>query len=973
MHSAGKPTWQQMTALVSLSTGGAMTGFSLVSGTAAADLTSPAGTQIRLLALRQSARPAAASDAPLRSAIVNVANYYLRMAQVKTPAEMEALIWQHDSIDGVDHGASCAAFASLTLELAAQVVGQQSWVTGGTSYPWPLHKWADVRVDPNPASPGIISVLQDAQAHQRWHAIGDGYLPLPGDWVLFAGHVEVVTSYSGGVLRTVGGDSLPNLSVNAHEYANPLSAQGVTGFVNNGGPSGTAVPAQPSSAQVTGGHRVRHHHQAAPVQAAAGQAAPGQAAPGGTPTAWSAPPAAARPAPAAAVQATPVTASGRGGGQQSAQRQPRQMRQRASAGSQPPTPARTAGTAPTALTAPQTVAAAAAVPGTSNAAPVATLQEAQQGAAVIPGLTTTAHRLSAGSTANRAGPYTRHQPAAAVSAPLGGSAQQAFISQIAPGAIATQSKYGVPAAVTIAQAIDESGWGQSVLASKDHNLFGIKGAGPAGSDMLPTQEFQNGQIVSTIAPFRVYHNLAQSIDDHGKLLATSGYYSQSMAQRQNPNAFAAALTGVYATDPGYGARLISLMQQYQLYRYNSAAQAAHAPAPAPGGAASQSQGRTASPSQTGTPSPSRSRAASPSRSRVAPSGPGGAAIPGPGGAATSGPGGAAVRGQGRAATSGPGGAAVPGQGGGATSGPGGAASSGPGGAASHAPSGTAPSGPGGTPSHGPGGTASTGLGAASIPGLLSPAPAPATSRSQRGSATDASQGPGSHWDASAPSAQGGPTTDSVSARRLAAPVNIQARKIATRTARARASQYQHHIPPPVKNAFVASAREPLTRAEPLYRDVASHSGIRWELLAACDWMQCRAKPRYSPVHGEKLGTVNADGTSYRTKSAALEQCADDLVELAGAVYRIDLTASGYLSVRDLANVFAAFRWGGLLKMHRTSAMEFPYSAEGLTVQHMNMRWPNIAEPHAPDKPGGRFHMPFGAVPVVLGLGFAATV
>jgi hypothetical protein len=172
---------------------------------------------------------------------------------------------------------------------------------------------------------------------------------------------------------------------------------------------------------------------------------------------------------------------------------------------------------------------------------------------------------------------------------------------------------------------------------------------------------------------------------------------------------------------------------------------------------------------------------------------------------------------------------------------------------------------------------------------------------------------------------------------------------------------------------MAMARVPLVRAEPLYRDVAGHSGIRWELLAACDWMQCQARPRHSPVHGEKLGTVNHDGTVYRTKSAALEQCADDLLELARTVYRIDLAERGELSVRDLANVFAAFRWGGLLKLHHTSAMEFPYSVAGLTAQHINMRWPNIAEPNTPDKPGGRFRMLFGAVPIVLGLDYPATV
>ena len=258
MHSVSRPWWQQVTALVSLGAGGAITGLSFIPR-ATADTTSPASVPIRLLALEQSARPASANDPTLRSAIVNVTNYYLRVAEGKTPAEMEAIIWQHDSIDGIDHGASCAAFASLTLELAAQVVGQQSWVTGGSSYPWPLREWADVRVDPNPASPGVTSILQDAQAHQRWHPLGDGYQPLPGDWVLFDGHVEVVTDYAGGVLRTVGGDSLPNFSVNAHEYGDPLSAQGVVGFVNNGAlrgaanqppppcPGRTALPAAPQA------------------------------------------------------------------------------------------------------------------------------------------------------------------------------------------------------------------------------------------------------------------------------------------------------------------------------------------------------------------------------------------------------------------------------------------------------------------------------------------------------------------------------------------------------------------------------------------------------------------------------------------------------------------------------------------------------------------------------------------------------
>src|SRR6266702_4805793 len=157
-----KPTWQQATALVSLSTCGAMTGFAFAHGTVD-EMTSPVRMPVHLLALDKPAKPAStsaassgamsSSESALRSAIVKVANYYLRMAQSKSPAEMEAMIWGNASIDGVDHGQSCAAFASLTLALGAQATGQESWATGGTTYPWPLRQWADVRVDTNPDSP----------------------------------------------------------------------------------------------------------------------------------------------------------------------------------------------------------------------------------------------------------------------------------------------------------------------------------------------------------------------------------------------------------------------------------------------------------------------------------------------------------------------------------------------------------------------------------------------------------------------------------------------------------------------------------------------------------------------------------------------------------------------------------------------------------------------------------------------------
>ena len=180
MNTTSKPWWQQATALVTVSSSGVITGFNFAP--AAAAETTPASVPLHLLALQQAAQPdtagkAPASDAQLRAAIVNVAGYYLKLAKTKTPAQVEALIWGAVSSDGTDHGPSCAAFASLTLELAAQATGLRSWVTGGTTYPWPLPAWADVRVDTNPASPQVTSVVADAHAHGRWHPLSDGYTP----------------------------------------------------------------------------------------------------------------------------------------------------------------------------------------------------------------------------------------------------------------------------------------------------------------------------------------------------------------------------------------------------------------------------------------------------------------------------------------------------------------------------------------------------------------------------------------------------------------------------------------------------------------------------------------------------------------------------------------------------------------------------------------------------------------------------
>jgi flagellum-specific peptidoglycan hydrolase FlgJ len=748
VHPVKKAWWQQATALVTVTTGGAITGLTFVPG-AAATMTSPGSVPLHLLALEQAAHTgdaanarafgadgpgSAASDGLLRTAIVNVARYYLQLAKTRTPAQMEAMIWDNTSLNGADHGPSCAAFASLTLELAAQAVGQRSWASGGSTYPWPLADWADVRVNPNPASLAVTSIVQDAQRHGRWHPLSDGYQPQPGDWVVFDGHTEVVTGYANGTLDTIGADSLPGLTVNAHSFHGSFGDDGVEGFVDNGNLKPADTDARPGN---------------------------------------------------------------------------------------------------------QTV---------RTDAPAATK----------PAITREPYRK-----------YTAQQQAAAP----GTQAQQEFINLIAPGAIAAQQRFGVPAAVTIAQAIEESSWGNSSLAADHHNLFGIKGTGPAGSVSLPTSEYLNGQWVTINAAFRVYHNAAESISDHAELLATSGYYQRAMADRAVPDAFANDLTGVYATDPNYGANLIALMRLYNLYRFDVPAATQHPQATQPAvGHAQTSQPQTAH-------------------------------------------------------------------------------------AAAASPAGTA--------------------GHASIPGTAAPMLAPTAATAAPSASASAGFIPGaispSSFGLTAFTPAAAPAAPAATAVTTAFVTQAGGAARGAGVAAPASPRYRPQLPTAVSNAWLSTAKVPLMRAEQLYREVAGHAGIRWELLAACDWMQCKSHPRYSPVHGEKIGTLNADGTAYRTKSQALAQCASDLVTLAAAVYRIDLTSPWPLPVRTLADAFAAFRWGSLLKRHHVSALEFPYSVAGLTEQHTKMHWPAIDDRDAPDRPGARFREPFGAVPVVLSLNYPATV
>lgn len=155
----------------------------------------------------------------------------------------------------------------------------------------------------------------------------------------------------------------------------------------------------------------------------------------------------------------------------------------------------------------------------------------------------------------------------------GSMKQTDFIAKIAPAAVEDMKRTGVPASLTIAQAALESGWGESGLTKKANNLFGIKGKGPAGSVNMPTTEYRTDRTPYQIeAAFRAYHNWAESIEDHSKLVLNG--------TKDKPKRYHGVLNadyktacreiwrGGYATDPKYPQLLIGLIEQYGLMKYD---------------------------------------------------------------------------------------------------------------------------------------------------------------------------------------------------------------------------------------------------------------------------------------------------------------------------------------------------------------------------------------------------------------------
>ncbi|SDY81897.1 flagellar protein FlgJ [Micromonospora pattaloongensis] len=151
-----------------------------------------------------------------------------------------------------------------------------------------------------------------------------------------------------------------------------------------------------------------------------------------------------------------------------------------------------------------------------------------------------------------------------------------FIAASVAGAQRGWREHQVPASVTIAQAILESGWGRSKLSANDRNYFGIKcfnndpGRYAIGCRSYQTQECDKaGKCFTTSATFRVYASMADSYRDHGYFLRSNSRYAASFAYNRNPNKFIDMVWKAgYATDPAYYTKITGIMKTYNLYQYD---------------------------------------------------------------------------------------------------------------------------------------------------------------------------------------------------------------------------------------------------------------------------------------------------------------------------------------------------------------------------------------------------------------------
>lgn len=145
------------------------------------------------------------------------------------------------------------------------------------------------------------------------------------------------------------------------------------------------------------------------------------------------------------------------------------------------------------------------------------------------------------------------------------SRYQAYIEKYKDLAIAEMLKYDIPASITLAQGLLESGAGMSELAIRGNNHFGIKCHDWRGAATYHTDDEEN-------ECFRAYNDVYESYEDHSKFLARQPRYkSLFKLKRTDYKGWARGLKRCgYATSPTYATQLINIIELYKLHKFDKA-------------------------------------------------------------------------------------------------------------------------------------------------------------------------------------------------------------------------------------------------------------------------------------------------------------------------------------------------------------------------------------------------------------------
>jgi len=143
-------------------------------------------------------------------------------------------------------------------------------------------------------------------------------------------------------------------------------------------------------------------------------------------------------------------------------------------------------------------------------------------------------------------------------------AYQNYFNKYKNIAIREMQRYGIPASITLAQGVLESGAGNSRLATIANNHFGIKCHDWTG----PSISHDDDELGEC---FRVYNNAVESYEDHSKFLRGRKRYSNLfLLSKTDYRGWAHGLKRAgYATNPVYAYSLIDIIELYRLYEYDN--------------------------------------------------------------------------------------------------------------------------------------------------------------------------------------------------------------------------------------------------------------------------------------------------------------------------------------------------------------------------------------------------------------------